>query len=315
VQNVSGAGLRIAVTGADGFVGRELQTVLRQHGCDALAVGRPGPGVPALGDTAGWCRILAGAQVVVHLAARAHVVRESAADPLEQFRAVNVAGTLSVARAAVGAGVRRFIFVSSIGVLGNETTGVAFSEDTPPRPVEPYAVSKHEAELALQALERETGLEVSIVRPPLIYGPHVKGNFLRLLKLVAAGIPLPLGAVRNCRSLVGVTNASEFLWHCAVQPLPARRLFVISDGHDTSTPELLGILATLMRRRSRVFRFPPRVLSRLAALAGRQGEYRRLTSDLAVDSRRAREQLGWRPRKSLEAGLAETVDWFVNRPQ
>jgi UDP-N-acetyl-alpha-D-quinovosamine dehydrogenase len=309
------ASLRIAVTGAHGFVGRELNAVLQKHGCKVLAIGRPDSGGPVLDDSPGWQRVLAGADAVIHLAARAHVLREAAAQPLEEFRKVNVQGALCVARAAVAAGARRFVFVSSIGVLGNETAGVPFSESTPPRPVEPYAVSKYEAEQGLKELEEQTGLEVAIVRPPLIYGPYVKGNFLRLLKLVAAGIPLPLGAINNHRSFIGVTNVSELLFLCAVRPLGVQRLFVASDGHDISTPELLGMLAALMRRTNRVFWFPNEPLRLLAAAVGRAGEYRRLASDLTVDSRLAREVLEWQPGKSLEAGMAEMVNWFVQGPR
>jgi nucleoside-diphosphate-sugar epimerase len=303
---------RIAITGAQGFVGRELCTVARKSGRDVLAIGHHGVRDDvSLEDGQGWQRMLTGAEAVIHLAARAHVLRETAARPLDEFRKVNVEGTLCVARAALAAGVRRFVFVSSIGVLGNESTAEAFRENTVPRPVEPYAVSKYEAEQGLKKLAEQTGLEVVIVRPPLIYGPHVKGNFLRLLRLAAAGIPLPLGGVNNCRSFIGVTNVSEVLLLCAVRPLGAQRLFVVSDGHDVSTPELLRMLAARMRRPSRVFRFPTAPLRLLASAVGRAAEYRRLASDLRVDSRLARSALEWRPSKSLEDGMAEMVDWFM----
>jgi nucleoside-diphosphate-sugar epimerase len=308
--------LRIAITGAHGFVGRELCTVVQKHGCDVLGIGRQGVNdSPSLEDGPGWQRILTGAQAVVHLAARAHVLQETAARPLDEFRKVNVEGAMCVARAAVAAKVRRFVFVSSIGVLGNESAAEAFCENTLPRPVEPYAISKHEAEQGLKGLAEESGLELVIVRPPLIYGPQVKGNFLRLLRLAAAGIPLPLGAVNNRRSFVGVTNVSEVLFLCAVRPLGAERLFVVSDGHDVSTPELLGMLAARMRRPNRVFRFPTAPLRLLASAVGRAAEYRRLTSDLRVDSRLVRSVFGWQPSKSLEEGMAEMVDWFVQSPR
>lgn len=315
MQDQSTAGIRIAVTGADGFVGRELCTVLREHGHEVLPIGRHSlTNSPSLDDRLGWERLLAGTSSVIHLAGRAHVLREVAARPLEEFRKVNVEGTLCIARAAASAGVRRFVFASSIGVLGSESTGEPFREDTPPRPTEPYAISKYEAELALSSLAGQTGLEVAILRPPLIYGPHVKGNFLRLLRLVSAGIPLPLGFVNNRRSFVGVTNVSDLLRLCAVRPLGAQRLFVASDGHDVSTPELLAMLAARMRRQNRVFGFPVAPLRLLAAMAGRGAEYRRLAGDLAVDSALARSVLGWRPPKSLDDGMAEMVNWFVATP-
>jgi UDP-glucose 4-epimerase len=303
--------VRIAVTGAHGFVGRELCTVARKKDHEVLAIGRPGiDGSPSLDDTPGLQRILSGAAAVIHLAGRAHVMRETATRPLDEFRKVNVEGTLSVARAAVAAGVRRFVFVSSIGVLGNETGTDPFRENTVPRPVEPYAVSKYEAELRLEELAR-SGLEVVVVRPPLIYGPQVKGNFLRLLKLVAAGIPLPLGSVNNRRSFIGVTNVSEVLLLCAIRPIGAQRTFVVSDGRDVSTAELLGMLAARMGRPSRVFRFPPAPLRMLASALGRGAEYRRLAGDLRVDSRLVRSALQWEPSRALEDGLAEMVDWYV----
>jgi nucleoside-diphosphate-sugar epimerase len=306
----------IAITGAQGFVGRELCTLAQKHGCDVLAIGRPGINdSPSLDDGPRLQRVLTGAAAIVHLAARAHVLRETAVRPLDEFRRVNVEGTLCVARAAVAAGVRRFVFVSSIGVLGNETTSEAFSETTVPRPVEPYAVSKYEAEQGLEALAQQTGLEVVIVRPPLIYGPHVKGNFLRLLKLAAAGIPLPLGSIHNRRSFIGVSNVSEVLLACAVRSLGTHRLFVVSDGRDISTPELLSMLSARMRRPNRVFRFPTAPLRLLASAAGRGAEYRRLASDLRVDSRLVRSVLEWQPAKSLEDGMAEMVDSFLQSSQ
>jgi nucleoside-diphosphate-sugar epimerase len=310
------ARVRIAVTGAHGFVGRELCTVVQKYGCDVLAIGRQGvDDSPSLEDGVGWQRILTGAEAVIHLAARAHVLQETATRPLDEFRKVNVEGALCVARAAAAAGVRRFVFVSSIGVLGNESAAEAFCENTVPRPVEPYAVSKYEAEQALKELAEQSGLEVVIVRPPLIYGPHVKGNFLRLLRLAAAGIPLPLGAVNNRRSFVGVTNVSEVLFLCAVRPLGAQRLFVVSDGHDVSTPELLGMLAARMQRPNRIFRFPAAPLRLLTSAVGRAAEYRRLASDLRVDSRLVRSVLEWQPSKSLEEGMGEMVDWFMQSPR
>jgi UDP-glucose 4-epimerase len=300
--------MHIAVTGADGFIGRELCGVLRRNGYEARAFGRSS----ACGaDHDGWRGVLSGVDAVIHLAGRAHVIKEVVEDPLKEFRKVNVDGTLGVAQAAREAGVSRFVFVSSIGVLGNDSGSGVFSEETRPAPGEPYAVSKHEAELALRQLEQRTGLEVVIVRPPLVYGAHVKGNFHRLLRLVAMGIPLPLGSVANHRSFVGVTNLSELLLLCAARPIGAHRLFVVSDGHDLSTPELLGMLASRMKRPKRIFQFSTTILRGSAALLGRQRELQRLTGNLRVNSTLARSALGWTPSKSLETGIGEMVDWFV----
>lgn len=304
--------MHIAVTGADGFIGRELCAVLRSNGYEVKALGRSSPcGIPSLGERNAWHGILSGVDAVIHLAGRAHVMKETVHHPLSEFRNINVDGTMCVAQAAVDAGIRRFVFVSSIGVLGNDSGSAAFSEETPPAPAEPYAVSKYEAELALRRLEQQTDLEVMIVRPPLVYGPHVKGNFHRLLYLVAMGIPLPLGSVANHRSFVGVTNLSELLLLCAARPIGAQRLFVVSDGQELSTPELLGMLAARMKRPKRIFRFSTAILRRSAALLGRQRELQGLTGNLRVNPALARSALGWTPSKSLETGIGEMVDWFV----
>jgi len=304
--------MRIAVTGADGFIGRELCGVLRSSGHEVKTLGRSNQcGTSSLADRMGWRGVLSGVDAVIHLAGRAHVMKETVHHPLDEFRKINVDGTLCVAQAAVDAGIRRFVFVSSIGVLGSDSGSAAFSEETAPAPAEPYAVSKHEAELALRRLEARTGLEVVIVRPPLVYGAHVKGNFYRLLRLVAMGIPLPLGSVANHRSFVGVTNLSELLLLCASRQIGAQRLYVVSDGHDLSTPELLGMLASRMKRPKRIFQFSTTILRHSAALLGWQRELQGLTGNLRVNSALARSALGWTPSKSLEIGIGEMVDWFV----
>lgn len=286
--------------------------MLRSSGHHVTAIGRLKPtGAVSLADQDAWRRALTEVEAVMHLAGRAHVMNDVAASPLGEYRKINRDGTLCVAQAAVEAGVRRFVFVSSIGVLGNESGPRGFSEETPPAPVEPYAVSKYEAELALKDLEHRTGLEIVVVRPPLVYGPHVKGNFHRLLRLVANGVPLPLGSVRNRRSFIGVTNLSELLLLCAVRPLGAQRLFVACDGRDVSTPELLSMMSSQMNRPNRVFRFPTTTLRLLARLAGADRELRRLTGNLHVDSALASSVLQWAPSKSLETGIGEMVDWFV----
>jgi nucleoside-diphosphate-sugar epimerase len=304
--------MRIAITGGDGFIGKELKKILRERGHEVLGFGRASSGgSPSLWDKAGWSTALAGVEAVVHLAGRAHVTSETAADPLGEFRRVNVDGTLCVASAAISAGVRRFVFVSSIGVLGNVTDAKPFSESSVPRPTEPYAVSKYEAELALQALQSNDNLQLVVVRPPLVYGPGAKGNFLRLMKLVQWGMPLPLRSVDNRRSFVGVTNLCELLMLCAEREVDLRhRLFVASDG-DASTPQLLALLARHMQRPCRVFSFPTMALEALATVGGFRSAYRSLTGNLQVDSQQARVVLGWKASKSFEQGIKEMVDSFA----
>lgn len=304
--------MRIAVTGAGGFIGRELVSVLQAHGHAVRALRRVDLNVEQP-DTAACREAFDRCDAVIHLAARAHVIAETATDPLAQFRRVNVAGALGVAEAAAAAGVRRFVFVSSIGVCGNETDVRPFSELSVPAPVEPYAVSKHEAEIALRELQQRTGLEVVSVRPPLVYGPDVKGNFLRLLQLIRSGAPLPLGSVRNLRSYIGVTNLCALLAASATQPLHGHTLFVAADGQDLSTPELLRLLGAQMQCPVRVFRFPVGVLQSIASVLRRDREMRSLTRSLQVDAGLARSELGWRPLKSVEAGMLEMTTWFRNK--
>jgi UDP-N-acetyl-alpha-D-quinovosamine dehydrogenase len=249
---------------------------------------------------------------LIHLAARAHITSEHHDDPLGQFRRVNVDGTLSVAAMAARAGVARFIFVSSIGVLGNASGNRAFNEDDSPLPREPYAVSKWEAEQELHALAIDSRLQIVVVRPPLTYGPRVKGNFLRLLRLVTGHLPLPFGAIGNCRSYVGIHNLCDFLMTCALHPAAGDATFHVADDEDVSTPELLRIMAAEMGRRRRIIRCPPHLLRAAAAVLGRQDELNRLTANLRVDSSRARAALNWRPSKTLHAGVAEMVRWFMS---
>lgn len=298
--------MRVFVTGVDGFIGARLASVLVAGGHVVRGACRKDTG--DIGPQTDWAPLLRGCDAVIHLANRAHVTNESHANPLQEFRRVNALGTLRLAELAEREGVRRFVFVSSIGVNGVWTSGAPFTEEDPPNPTEPYSLSKLEAEDGLWALATRSRLEVVIVRPPLVYGPNVKGNFRRLLRLVEKGVPLPLGSVRNSRSFVGVDNLAELLRICAEHRAAPGRLFLAADGHDVSTAELLDIMAGAMHRRSRVFRFPYRGLRVLAALAGRQKELERLTGSLQVDASRAAGLLGWRATKSFVDGIAEMVD-------
>jgi UDP-glucose 4-epimerase len=253
-------------------------------------------------------------QAVIHLAGRAHVIRELHSDPLAEFRRANFNGTLSVAEMAARAGVMRFVFVSSIGVLGNSSGDRVFSEHDVPSPKEPYAVSKWETEQGLLSLAKNSPLQIAVVRPPLVYGPHVKGNFLRLLRLVGSGVPLPFGAIRNCRSYIGVHNLCDFLLSCTFHPSADGRTFNVADGEDISTPELLEMIAAAMGKKPRIFRCPPSLLRAAAVALGKRAEVERLTTNLRVDTSLVQATLKWRSTKTLREGIAEMVRWFMLEP-
>lgn len=300
--------VKVAVTGASGFVGSVLCRMLRARGYEAIPIGRE---LLEGSDRGRLETSLTGASAVVHLAARAHVMAEEHADPLAEYRRVNLAGSLAVAEAARRAGVRRFVFVSSIGVHGTTSGERIFKETDAPAPTEPYAVSKLEAERELRSLAQGSAFELVIVRPPLVYGPHVKGNFLRLLRLLRRGVPLPLGSVANLRSYAGVENLCDFLVLCAFHDAAAGGLFLVADGEDVSTPELLRILARGMKLPARVFPFPMSLLRLAASAAGKGAELQRLAANLRVDASAARTTLGWQPKVTLQAGLVEMAQWFA----
>jgi nucleoside-diphosphate-sugar epimerase len=308
----------VLVTGADGFVGRELCAALAAAGRrfrpavrapraaleDAAVVGDIGPATD-------WRRALESVDSVVHLAARTHVLRETAADPLAEYRRVNVAGTERLARTAAASGVRRLVFLSSVKVNGEASAGRPFTEDDIPRPEDGYGISKWEAEQALARVAGETGLETVVLRPPLVYGPGVKGNFLRLMRWIARGVPLPLGAIENRRSLVYSGNLVDAIVRSLDAPAAAGRTYLVADGEDLSTPELVRRLARALGVQARVPAFPLAPIALAAALAGKRAEFARLAGSLQVDSSRARRELDWRPRHSLSQGLAETAAWFL----
>ncbi len=315
---------RVLVTGATGFVGRALCGELLRHGhavCAALrrvedstrmaldevetvAVGE----VNAATD---WRKALAGCEAAVHLAARVHVMREEATDPLAEFRVVNAFGVENLARQAAATGVRRFVFVSSIKVNGERTpSNAAFTEADPHCPQDPYGVSKSEAELALHRVARETGMEIVIVRPPLIYGPGVKGNFLTMLKALRRGIPMPFGAVSNRRSLVYLENLADALVLCTTHPAAAGETYLVSDGEDISTPELLRKLCEPLDVPVWLLPVPASILRVGGTILGKSEAFERLLGSLIVDSSKIRRELGWTPPFTLTDGLRNTVEWF-----
>ncbi len=267
------------VTGANGFVGSTLCAALRQKGYAVRAALRNPANfdiagcevvrVPTLEADTDWADALQGITTVVHLAARVHVMHDVASDPLAEFRRVNVAGTERLARAAAASGVKRLVYVSSIKVNGEETRGRTYTEKLSPDPQDPYGVSKWEAEQMLHRVANETGLEVVIVRPPLVYGAGVKGNFIQMLKVLAKGIPLPLASVRNLRSLVYVENLADALIACATHPAAAGQTYLVSDGEDISTPAMLRQLGDALGRPARMFPCPPALLKLAGGLTGK----------------------------------------------
>lgn len=258
-----------------------------------------------------WRDALQGASVVIHLAARVHVTHESAADPLAEFRKVNVEGAEHLARSAAVAGVKRLVYVSSIKVNGEETIGgQRYSEVSAPSPKDPYGVSKWEAEQALQRVAAETGLEVVIIRPPLVYGIGVKGNFAQMLSAVSRRIPLPFAAVRNQRSLIYVDNLVDALISCAIHPAAAGKTYLVCDGEDISTPELLNSLGDEMGRPARLFQCPMWLLSMMGKIAGLSDQLLRLMGSLQIDSHKIRSELNWKPPYRLQQGLQKTAEWY-----
>lgn len=303
---------KILVTGANGFVGSSLCETLYRRGVDFVPAVRKADlkgqiSVGDLGPDTDWTAALEGCDVVIHLAARVHVMNDSASDPLAAFRAVNVDATLNLARQALAKGVKRFVFVSSIKVNGEETTIQPFTAFDEPAPIDPYGQSKLEAEIALQELGNATGLEVVIVRPPLIYGPGVRANFRRLMQLVKTGVPLPLGAIHNRRSMVAVDNLVDLLVLCAWHPAAAGQIFMVSDDHDVGISELLRMLATAMGKRSLLLPLPAGLIASVAAVLGKSAVASRLLGSLQVDINHTKSTLQWQPPISMEFALKKTV--------
>jgi nucleoside-diphosphate-sugar epimerase len=310
---------RVLVTGASGFVGRALCTRLAELGYSVRRAGRYPPSVQTPADTipigefgpaTDWSQAVEQVSVVFHLAARTHVMKETAQDALAEYRRVNVNGTRTLARAAVGAGVRRLVFLSSIKTNGESTGEHPFTEESAPQPEDAYGISKWEAEQALLEVTRGTPLETVILRPPLVYGPGVKGNFLRLMHAIARGLPLPVASVANRRSLVFVDNLADALIAAGISPHAANKTYLVADGEDLSTPDLIRSIGAAMQAHRCLFRFPVPLLLAGAALLGKRGEVQRLTGSLQIDSTKIRRELDWHPRFDLTQGLARTSQWY-----
>ena len=312
--------MSVLVTGASGLVGRAVCAELAARerpfvaavrhpmsagDTHAIAVGDIGPRTD-------WCAALDGCDTVLHLAARAHIMRDAATDPLAEFRKVNVHGTENLARQAADAGVRRFVMVSTAKVNGESTApGHPFTAHDTPAPQDAYAISKHEAEQSLRAISAQSGMEVVIVRPPLVYGPGVKANFQTMMRWLHLGIPLPLGGVTgNRRSLVALDNLADLLILCLDHPAAANRTFMVSDGEDLSTADLLRRLGQAMGKPARLLPVPPRLLQAGARLLGKGDVAQRLLGSLQVESCLTREMLGWAPPVSVDEGLRRAAMAF-----
>lgn len=308
-------GTRVSlITGGYGFVGRAVCAALlyRHYNIRLVVRDDTHPNiypcelsvVDGIRYDTNWASALPGVAVVIHCAARVHIMHETVADPLNAFRAVNVDGTLNLASQAAVAGVKRFVFISSVKVNGENTqVGQIFKETDTPNPQDAYSQSKHEAEQGLRQISADTGMEVVIIRPPLVYGPGVKANFAALMRAVQKGWPLPLGAVHNQRSFVALDNLVDFIITCTTHPQAANQTFLVSDGHDLSTTELVRGMAQAAGVSARLLPVPVRAIQAVGSLLGKGDAMQRLCGNLQVDIAKSRHLLDWVPPISVDEGL------------
>ncbi|WP_066015304.1 UDP-glucose 4-epimerase family protein [Endozoicomonas atrinae] len=312
--------MKILLTGASGFVGSNLSSALDQKNIrhiDALRSGKNNSCegqyfIHSIDGNTSWEKAFNKVNIVVHTAARVHVMAETHHDTFAEFRRVNVDGTLNLARQAAKAGVRRFVFISTIKVNGETTVdGYTFNEINTDPPENPYALSKYEAENGLREIADKTDMEVVIIRPPLVYGPKVKANFLSLMKLSDTPIPLPFGAIHNKRSMVYVGNLVDFIIKCIDYPAAANQTFMVSDGEDLSLSALLRTMRVALGRPARLFSIPASLFQMAGRLSGKSGVVDRLIGDLQVDSAKARNLLGWNPPFTAQQGISATIAAYL----
>ena len=311
----------ILITGSTGFVGRCLTETCKHFlipyrsavRFDSVISDSAIVNINNIDSRTDWSSALENVEIVIHMAARAHIMNDASTDPLKEYRTVNTEGTLNFARQAAAKGVKRFIFVSSVKVNGETTSGLLpFSEESKPSPQDPYGISKMEAESGLHAIATETGMEVVIIRPPLVYGPGVKANFYKLLKISSTGLPLPFGAVHNKRSMIYVGNLVDFIIKCIDHPAAANQTFLISDGEDLSLARLFSYLRSAFDRPARLLPVPIMLFKIVGFLSGKQKVLERLVGDLQVDSRKAQNLLDWQPPFSIKEGVEITVNAFIH---
>ena len=310
--------MKFMISGAGGFVGKALCAELLRRGQSVSAAVRSGKSlidnteviiIGAIDSETNWADALRDVDVVIHLAARVHVMRESATDPLAEFLKVNLHGTSNLARQAACFGVRRLVYVSSIKVNGEQTSATqSFTELDEPSPQDFYSISKWQAEQALWRIAQETGLEIVVVRPSLVYGPGVKGNFAQMLAVIAKHIPLPFASVHNRRSLIYLGNLVDALIACSTHPVAAGQTYLVCDGEDVSTPDLLRQLGDAMRCPAHILPFPPSWLRMLGKIFDKSDQVERLLGSLQVDSDKIRRDLNWVPPYTLQQGLQATAE-------
>lgn len=315
--------MNLLITGVSGFVGRALATKLIRRGlqvrgamrsCGELPSGVEACTIGAIDGETDWMHVLKDVDVVVHLAARGHLMKDAAADPLAEFRKINLHGTEKLAREAACSGVKRLVFLSSIKVNDESTLpGAPFDQTSPAKPQDPYAISKWEAEQVLTRVAAETSLEVVVLRCPLVYGSGVKGNFLRLLQAVDRGIPLPFALTRKRRSLIYLDNLTGALATCLAHPVAAGKTYLVSDSEDVSTAELITGIAHALGKSSRLWPCPLGLIELAGMMTGKSDEVARLLVSLCIDSSKIRSELGWTPSHTVTQGLAETARWFRGR--
>ncbi len=315
----------IAVTGGSGFVGSAVISELSHQKIKGIALSRKKltlPSnfsyvkIPEIGTQTSYGNSLSGVDCIIHCAARVHVLNEHISNPISEFREVNTFGVLNFAKQAIAAGVKRFIFISSIKVNGEKTdNGKYFFANDSPHPTDPYGISKLEAEHGLIELSKKTGLEVTIIRPTLVYGPGVKANFESMMKWLSCGVPMPLGAIRNKRSLVYIENLTSLILICIEHKKANREVFLVSDDNDISTPQLLSLLAKTLGVPNRIVSVPIRVLEIAALIIGRKDLVIKLCSSLRVDITKTKELLDWEPPISIGRGLRETAKFYMTNKE
>lgn len=317
---------RVLVTGANGFIGGALCERVHVEGwyvrgtirslkyLDELPEGIDIVETDSIDAHTNWEKALEDIDTVVHLASKGHIVKDATADSLSAFRRINVTGTEHLARLAALKGIKRFIYLSSVKVNG-EGKPISYTEKDTPAPSDPYSISKYEAEQVLQQIAGDTDLEIVVLRPPLVYGPGVKANFLTLLRIVNDGYWLPLASVKNRRSLIFLDNMIEAILAGICHPDAAGKTYLVSDGDDVSTPELIRRIAKAMEKSTKLLPFPPVLLRHASRLAGKSSVAHRLLNSLYVDISKIQTELDWSPRFSMKVGLSKTTKWFLKEFQ